>query len=145
MDSAYEPPRDDWEMHRAVHSLPWVGYMRGTLMVCGAAYALLALSFAPMGYFVAMADPEVPEEAAAVMAVIYGVMGLVCCGGFAAANFAAAAGLAQGKKWAWITAVVLGGMYVTSVCLPFGAVLLIGAFQDPVRRMYLDGELPEAR
>jgi hypothetical protein len=54
----------------------------------------------------------------------------------AVANFAAAVGLSRGAKWAFIATLVLAALYVTSICFPFGGVMLYALLRRDVRERF---------
>ena len=114
-----------------------LGPTRACLWFCGAVYVILGLFGAPWAWFMFTLDPEIPDELAVPMGIGFAAVMLVLCGGIGALNIAAAVGLGSGRRWAWVVAIVLGGMYVTSACLPFGAIMLYQLLQEDVRKAYL--------
>ncbi|MEE2828972.1 MAG: hypothetical protein VX498_07280 [Myxococcota bacterium] len=126
---AVEPPPP-------IESLKWVTWSRWSLWFCGACYLLLGPLLATfLGAIVSM-DPSFNEEAGLMatraFAIGVGAIGVVV----GALNFIVAAGLKRGRKWAWFGAIILGGTYAPSGCLPFGVLLLYAMFQKDVRRAF---------
>ena len=127
---------DELPAHRAPD--PWVFYSRMTLIFTGVCYLLLG---GVMGMFMPAimkldqqpGDQEIPET----FNLVFGVIMFVMCAGFAFLNFVAAWGLGRQAKWAWFMAVILGGLYAPSACLPFGVVLLYGMLNDRTRKSFL--------
>ncbi len=115
----------------------WLKASIWTLWFCGAVYLLLGCCF-PLALFL---GPTLGNEAGgrpgetAVM-MIFAVVMLAVGGGCAVGNFAVARGLARRQKWAWIGAVIAGGLYAPSGCLPFGAVLLYAMLRPGVKESY---------
>jgi len=134
---------DDLDLELAVSELPWVGYVRITLVFVGVCYLLIGLATVPLMWAQFALDPAMAGDP---MAPWFGAStgGLMfCCGGgVGIVNFLAAAGLKRGRKWAWLTSVVLGGIYAPSICLPFGAVMLYGMLREDVRTVFLERRRP---
>jgi hypothetical protein len=117
---------------------PWIRLTRYTLWFVAACYLLLGLGTGGLMPVMAFVDPELDGDPIAVG--IFSGVGLflfLFSAGFGALNLVAARGLARGAAWGWLLSIVLGGMYVTSACVPFGAVILIGLLQSDVREIYL--------
>lgn len=79
-----------------------------------------------------------PDAPPAIFGVFLGLFTLVLCGGTGVFNFVAAWALGRGKRWGWISSVILGGIYAPSGCFPFGGLILYGLLQDKVRKIYYD-------
>jgi hypothetical protein len=135
---------DPLDRAAAARDLPWLGAARAALWVAGAGYALLSLGMPPLLYAAFALDPQFEGDPVAPwFGAGLGGFGLLCCGAFAAANFAVAAGLARGARWAWIGGLVLGGLYLPSACFPFGGALFYALLQPGARALFLEGRLPE--
>jgi hypothetical protein len=114
-----------------------VGIANGTLGFVGFTYiALGAVMGLSMGAMFSL-DPEIPPEVGGPMGLVFGVFTFVLCAGFGAVNFLAMYGLSSRSKWGWILTLVLGGIYLPSGCLPFGALLFVALFNEPVRKRFL--------
>jgi hypothetical protein len=116
-------------------SLPWVRWSRMILWVTGGLYLLLGVGMVPLLALLLLADGSAAQED-----VVGGIVGGLCAAVvgvfFGGVNFVAARGLARGDKWAWITTLIIGGIYAPSGCLPFGVALLYGMLQDDVREAF---------
>lgn len=117
----------------AMGPLRWA---RWTLMVVGVLYLLMAVGFTPLFIWSMGQDPE--AQLSGVAELIIGLVMFVFIAGFGVLNFVAVWGLGKGAKWGWFVALILGGMYLPSGCMPFGAVILYGLLNDKVRKAYLD-------
>jgi len=95
--------------------LPWITAVWWTLVGSGIIYLMVGLAAGPL-----LALREAQESGEPLLAVLFGVIFFVGCGGFAAVNFVAAWGLDRRAKWAWIVALLVGGMYAASACCLFG-------------------------
>jgi hypothetical protein len=137
MADPYIPPDDPEERLIEIALDPWVNYTRYALWFCGAIYFLFGLGLGPLMSAPFLLDPTIPENMGMIMAVVFTLVTLVICGGFALLNFIAAAGLARGAKWGWILAVVVGAIYLPSACVPFGAVILYGMLNDRTRKLFM--------
>jgi hypothetical protein len=109
------------------------GWMLGaklSLWFCGVCYLLIGAGCVALVAFLPMEGPE-----AAVNLLTFLFMA-----GFsvvvAVANFAAAVGLSRGAKWAFIATLVLAALYVTSICFPFGGVMLYALLRRDVRERF---------
>lgn len=114
----------------------WLKAARYSLVFTGVCYLLLV----PLGPFIAMSEfheAHAPRGFNLGFTIGFTLMLLVVGGGLAAANFVAARGIKNGKRWAWLTGVILGALYAPSICLPFGVVILYGLLREPVRNFYL--------
>ncbi len=119
----------------------WLTATRYVLIFTGVCY----LPLMGMGPFMASSrfnDPHMSAELNRGFGLVFTLAMVVICGGVAAVNFAAAWGLARGKKWAWIVGVILGGLYAPSICFPLGGVILYGLLRENVRRPFMDGSAP---
>jgi hypothetical protein len=130
------PPEDPEERLIEIALDPWIGYARSTLWFCGLVYIVLGLALGPLMGLPMLSDPDT-RTMGIVLTLVYTVVCLVFCGGFGVFNLAAASGLGRGKKWAWIAAVAIGGIYAPSACCLFGVVLLYGMLNDKTRRLFL--------
>ena len=136
-------PLDPLDRELAALSLPYMGWARIALWVAGAFYGLLGLAMPPLLYLSFTMDPELQGEAFAPwFGAGFGVFGLLCSGGIGALNVAVAVGLGRGSKWAWFGGLILGGIYLPSICLPFGVVIFLALLQTEARGLYLDDRLP---
>lgn len=134
--SVYDAPADDGSPMDVDYDSPWLGYVRIILIVIGVLYVLMGLGFG--GLYTAiplLAASEDPDML--VMAPIGIFMGL-CIGGFGLANVVCAQGLKSRSKWAFWVSLALGGMYLGSACMPFGAAIFYGLLGDePTRKLFL--------
>lgn len=138
MPDPYQPPSAELDTPRPpIEDLAWIRYTRWTLWFCGAMYVAMGAFAGPlMGWFMEQEqrdDPPLPAWFSTGMSVFL----FAICAGFGAVNFLAAWGLGRGAKWAWILALLIGGIYTPSGCLPFGALILYGLLNEPVRKVYL--------
>jgi hypothetical protein len=136
MADPYVPPTDPEERLIDIALDPWVNRSRYTLWFCGVVYVLFGLTLGPATATPMFLDPTMDPTFPIVFGVVMTLFSLVLCGGFGLLNFVAAAGLARGAKWGWILALVIGAMYLPSVCVPFGAILLYGMLNDRTRKLF---------
>lgn len=119
------------------------GWLKWTLVVLrfvGVAY--IALGVCTGGLFLMpvmlAGSPDTPPELAD-QAIAYGATAplmLLLAVAIAVVNFVVASALAKRKPWAWIVALVLGGIYAPSICLPFGAVILYALLRPGFKSAY---------
>lgn len=127
MGDDYDPLVQEYD------ALPAMFAAQVTLVVCGVVYLLLCLG----GFAIAAIPLFVGFNSDTAIIFVEGIA-LVLVGIFMGLwNFATAAGLGIRAKWAWFSALVLGGIYVSSACLPFGAVLLYATLNDRGRKAFL--------
>lgn len=137
MNSPYDPPTSEIESFDTPPAeLSWVRYTRWILSFCGALYVLMGV-FSPLILKLVSAMDKQGEPMPTGILVGLGLFLVVICGGFGVLNLVAAWGLGQRRKWAWVLAVVVGGIYAPSACLPFGALILYGMLNERVRKVYL--------
>lgn len=137
-------PLDPLDRQLAAQALPNMGLARIALWVAAAFYGLLGLAMPPLLYMSFSLDPDFQGDPAAPwFGAVFGAFGGLCCGGVGVLNAAVAVGLGRGSKWAWIGGLILGGMYLPSICLPFGAVIYLALLQTEARALFLDGRLPD--
>ncbi len=117
--------------------VPFLGAARWTLLVVGAIYVLLGVATAPLMTFAFMVDPEIPDVLALPFGIGMGAFSFVICAGFGALNVVVAWGLGQGARWAWFGGLIIGAIYLGSICLPFGAVILYGVLNEAARDVFL--------
>jgi hypothetical protein len=130
MFDAYAAPESEAELAE----IPAV--VRGAqamLLVFGAMYfvlgGLLGAVYGGLGFL----DPEMPV----VVGVGMGVFMFACSGGFGALMLASAVGLQMRARWAWVGALIVGGMFAGSACMPFGLFLLYAMLIEETRKVYL--------
>ena len=75
------------------------------------------------------------QDEAVVNAVMAPVM-LLFSVAIGVVNFVVASALSKRKPWAWIGALILGGIYAPSICLPFGAVILYALLRPGLKQAY---------
>ncbi len=134
------PMTDEIDRTLAASELPWIRYARTTLQIVGVGYIVLGLATAPLIYFSFMSDPDIATTlggAGPAIAISIAAFTLLFAVGLGALNFFAASGLRYGRKWSWFATLILGLLYVPSLCLPFGAILLYAMLQERVRTLYL--------
>lgn len=137
MSDPYTPPAAELDAARPdVSRLEWVRYTRWTLWFCGGVYVLMGLVMAPGFLWLSAHDSEM-QDMPSWFPAFMGVFLFVVCAGFGAVNLLAAHGLGKGAKWGWILALVMGGIYAPSGCMPFGALILYGLLNERVRKVYL--------
>lgn len=112
--------------------LPWITAARWTLIITGVFYVLFGIALGPtplMRMILESDGKEIPDS------LFYGIgaVVLVLCGGIGVANFVAAWGLKNRRKWAWVLTVIFGGLYAPSGCLPFGVILLVATLREDAR------------
>jgi ABC-type glycerol-3-phosphate transport system permease component len=108
----------------------WFRGAIGSLWFCGVVYLLLGL-FIPSFLLTLSAEDNFGPREATTLVVVFGVA-LACAVG----NFVVAWALARRKSWAWIAAVVIGGLYAPSGCVIFGAVILYALLRGGVKDAY---------
>ena len=112
---------------------PWLRYAVLCLNIVGAAYLLLGV-VGGIGYgYVFSQDPNM----GVVAGVLVGVVMFVFCAVVAIVNFVAAFFTQRKSKIGWVLGLILGGMYATSCCLPFGVVILVGMLNEKSRKIFL--------
>ena len=134
----YQTPGAVTSPEAARADLPMVRYARVVLAALAALNGLFSLAIPPAYYAMAVYDPEIDPEFAPMMAAAGVCVALVVIVIAVVPMIAAAIGLARGAKWAWYVTVVVGAMYVPSLCLPVGAFLVYAMVNDEVRRAFLD-------
>lgn len=134
---SYQTPSDPEERLIEIALDPWVNYSRWVLWFCGIVYLFLGVVTGPLYGIALMDDPNVSSTFAIGMAVGLGLVFLIVCGGVGLVNLLVAIGLGRGAKWAWYGAVVLGGLYMPSLCCLFGGLLLYGMLNDRTRSLFL--------
>jgi hypothetical protein len=134
---------DALDRQLAAQSLPYMGLARVALWVAGSFYGLLGLAMPPLLYMSFTIDPQFQGDAVAPwFGAGFGLLGGLCSGGIGALNAAVAVGLGRGSKWAWFGGLILGGLYLPSICLPFGAAIFVALLQADARALFLDDRLP---
>lgn len=136
MNDPYSSSSGAHERRVDVSDLEWVKYTRWTLWFCAASYVLLGAIFSGVFVLALSADPEM-EGASLVFALPMGLFMFASCAMIGAVNVLAAHGLAMGARWGWILALVLGGIYAPSGCMPVGAVILYGLLNERVRKAFI--------
>ncbi|MCO4743822.1 MAG: hypothetical protein KC912_03470 [Proteobacteria bacterium] len=137
------PELDDPTIEGYAGDLPWVRRaamvinLMGALQMLGvlAMIAGAALMSAPATGDAAL-DAQLAESMLP-MRIAYGVAGSCCALPFALFHFVTASNLSSAKKWSWFAGVVLGAIYVPSLCFPVGAIVLFGLLQTDVRKRFL--------
>ena len=112
---------------------PLVHAAQAVLLVFGVLYVLIGVGLGVLYGSLGFVDPELPP----VFGVMMGLMMFVCSGGFGVAMIASAVGLQARSKWAWVGALVVGGMFAGSACMPIGLFLLYAMLVEDTRRVYL--------
>jgi hypothetical protein len=115
---------------------PSLAWPRGSLIVCGVAYLLLALAGGPLIGGSLWFDPDGTNELEVVAMLGVAALWFVVSGAVAAANFVLAWGLGAGRRWAWWGSLFLGAIYAASICLPFGLLILIPLWKPSVKRHF---------
>lgn len=115
-----------------IWSSGWVRVARYTLIGVGICYLLVGV-VASAGMFMKFQATKAPPALGLAVAAMIFVVSVA----IGVANFVAASGLGSGKRWAWILTVVFGALYAPSICLPFGAVLLVAMLRAEVREAYM--------
>jgi len=118
-----------------VNSLKWVDYSRWVLWFTGGCYFVLGCAVGPVMWW-AYSDRSTDTKLAFKIAVCSGISSVVVCSGLAILNILIASGLKKRRRWAWLGAIIIGGLYAPSICLPFGVVLLYGMLQKDVRQAF---------
>ena len=116
--------------------VPALRFARWTLVFCGLMYILMGVGAGPLVAWSVQADHP-GEPVSSGFTVGLSLVMFLFIAGFGSLNFVAVWGLGRGAKWAWIMALVLGGIYLPSGCFPFGAIVLYGLLKDEVRKAYL--------
>ena len=135
----FVPPRSDAEATvypEDEYDGPWVKVSQAVLVGVGAIYVLLGVGVGAIYTLVPLMLAA--EEPDALVMLPFGILMLLCCAGFGIVNMVAAWGLGGRHKWGWILSLILGAMYLTSACMPFGAVLMYALLVDePTRKLFL--------
>ena len=104
----------------------------GALWFSGVCYMLLGLVMGAT--FLA---PEFLEAVYGEFGFLLSAMVLLIGVACAVGNFAVAHGLGKRKRWAWVGAVVIGGLYAPSGCFIIGILILVAMLRSGVRESYL--------
>jgi hypothetical protein len=108
----------------------WMLGAKASLWFSGICYVLIG---AGSGVAVAFLPMEGREAAINLLTLVF-------MAGFSAvvgiANFAVAVGLSRRAKWAFVGALALAALYVTSACFPFGGVMLYALLRRDVRERF---------
>ncbi|MFO0659144.1 MAG: hypothetical protein U0165_04850 [Polyangiaceae bacterium] len=113
----------------------WLQFTR-IVLFCNGLFYLPLIVFSPFHFYDMAVHASIPERRAIFCVVL--LISLVFCGGLSLASFSAAWGIVRRKRWAWIIAVISGGLYVPSCLFPIGAVMLYGLLRDHVRRAFME-------
>lgn len=127
--SAIDLSTDGW-LKWTVAVLRFVGVAYVALGVCLGGLFLMPMMLAGS----ADAPPGLGEQAMinAALAPVF----LLFSVAIGAVNFVVASALVKRKSWAWFGALILGGLYAPSICLPFGAVILYALLRPGVKQAY---------
>ena len=109
--------------------------MRGAivcLVACGLLYLVLGAAMAAVVQAGGLDEPGQDPMPAGVKAA-FAAAALVVSGGFGALNLLAAVGLSRRAFWGWVLALIVGGIYVPTACLPFGAVIVYALLREDAR------------
>ncbi|MBX2801321.1 MAG: hypothetical protein KTR31_26825 [Myxococcales bacterium] len=136
MDPYAAPGADFAAEERA--DLPMVRYARMVLIGLAALNGLFAIGVPVLYGLIPMLDPSMDAEAVPVMIGVGLCGGLMVFGMGVVPMVAAVMGLNRGAKWGWILTVIIGALYVPSLCLPVGAFLLYAMLNEEVRKPFLD-------
>lgn len=136
MDAFQPPGAASVEEVRA--QLPMVRYARIVLIVLAAFNGLVALAIPPAYYLIGSADPELGSDGATMMAAFGVCVSLGILAISVGPMVYAVYGLGRGQKAAWYVTVIVGALYVPSICLPVGGFLLYAMLNDEVRKAFLD-------
>lgn len=98
--------------------------------------ALYVLSGLAMAVFFAFMAKE--EKDGAIAFIILGFASLGACLGMAVFAGVVAWQLGERKFWAWICALILGGLYVPSLFIVLGVLVLLGALRRDVVAWFCD-------
>lgn len=124
----------DATAHDPARGARWITWTQIALVFVGLCYVVLGLVFLPLFPVLIAADGGDAPPAAFTLAL--SIIMLLVCLGFGAGNFVVAWGLSRRAKWAWILALVLGGIYAPSGCLPFGVLVLYGMLNGDTRALF---------
>lgn len=117
--------------------LPLVKLASWILAAVGLIYillgALMAVTYVGLGLAAAQGEEQ-------VFLVVMGLGMGAFCAAFGVPMVAAAVGLRRGDFWAWVIAVIVGGMFAPSICLPIGALLLYAMLVQETREAFLNRE-----
>lgn len=119
---------------------PWISWVAIALYGCGAVYALIGIVFGVGLVGLGGLTGAQGGSDEVVMGVTFAIEGVVI-GAFtlawAALNFAGGWGFSNGTRWGWFVALLLGGIYTPSMCLPIGAAILYGCLNDRTRKTFI--------
>jgi len=126
MEGQIDLATDGW-LKWAVVVLHFVGVAYVSLGVClGGLFLMPMMMTSSFG---------VPQDEAVIHAAMAPVM-LLFSAAIGVVNFVVAFALSKRKPWAWIGALILGGIYAPSICLPFGAVILYALLRPGLKQAY---------
>jgi hypothetical protein len=119
---------------------PWLSWVPMLLYGVGGLYFLLGVGSLVMLIGAGGLAASAGTDDGAVMLGVMVAEALVIAAvtfGFGAVNIAGGYGFGQKAKWGWFTALILGGMYAPSACLPFGIAILYGCLNERTRKTFI--------
>lgn len=127
-------PSDQEFLEEARGDLPMVKAASWVVGFLGAVYLLIGVGTGLLYGGLGLAA----EGDEAIGLIVGGVAMFVCVALMSVPMLAAAVGLRQGRMWAWVITVCVGGMFAMSACMPFGVFLLYAMLSQDVRKAFLE-------
>lgn len=130
-------PSDKQFLEEARGDLPMVRLASWVMFFLGGIYILFGVLFGLVYSAIPLMDSSM-ENGEAMFFVGFGVVfGVLMAGIFGVPIVAGGYGLRQGKMWAWVLTVCVGGLFATSACMPFGIFLLYAMLNETTRNAFL--------
>jgi hypothetical protein len=124
-------------LEEARGDLPMVRIASWVMFFLGGIYGIMGLAFGAIYGTAPLWGGGMNGEEQVIFVVLGVFFGLFMIGLFAAPMILAGYGLRQGKMWAWVITVCVGGLFLTSACMPFGAFLLYAMLNEVTREAFL--------
>lgn len=83
-----------------------------------------------------VADPSLANDTAAWLGGVVAISTVLAGLGVAFGHFAVAWGLGEGKRWAWLTTLLMGALSLATCCLPLSVLFLWGMLNDRTRGFF---------
>lgn len=133
---AFQPSEQEF-LEEARGDLPMVRLASLVMFFLGGVYILFGLLFGVVYSAIPFIDSSMDSAEAAFFVGFGVVFGVLMAAVFGLPMVAGGYGLRQGKMWAWILTVCVGGLFATSACMPFGIFLLYAMLNETTRNAFL--------
>lgn len=117
-------------------TLPYLNLTIASLLTSALGYVVLGIVLGPVGGMAWMMDDPYREPLPPSIMMIFSAIMVAVCVGVAILNVVAVVGLRRRAKWGWFLSLVLGLIYLPSLCLPFGLAIFLPLLQAEVREAF---------